>query len=36
MASAAVLRQGEQFSTIKDFIFVGEIPVVKVSEHLAT
>ncbi len=36
VASAAVLRQGEQFSTIKDFIFVGEIPVVKVSEHLAT
>jgi adenine phosphoribosyltransferase len=36
VASAAVLRQGEQFTTLKDFIYVGEIPIVKVEPHLAT
>ncbi|MBI5613513.1 hypothetical protein HY947_01175 [Candidatus Gottesmanbacteria bacterium] len=36
VASVAVLRQGEQFTSIKDFIYVGELPVVKVAEHLAT
>lgn len=36
VASAAVLRQGEQFSGLKDFISVGDIPIVKVPDHLAT
>lgn len=36
VASAAVLRQGEQFSDIPNFISVGELPVVKVEAHLRT
>lgn len=36
VASAAVLRQGEQFSQIPNFLSVGELPVVKVEAHLRT
>jgi adenine phosphoribosyltransferase len=36
VASAAVLRQGEQFITIDPFIFVAELPVIKVEDHLVT
>ncbi len=35
VASAAVLRQGEQFSQIPNFLSVGELPVVKVEAHLS-
>lgn len=36
IASAAVLRQGEQFTRIPNFLSVGELPIVKVEEHLRT
>lgn len=36
VSSAAVLRQGEQFSQIPNFLWVGELPVVKVEAHLRT
>lgn len=36
VASAAVLRQGDQFTMLSNFISVGALPVVKVAEHLET
>ncbi len=36
VASAAVLRQGEQFSELPNFLSVGELPIVKVEAHLRT
>lgn len=36
VASAAVLRQGEQFMNIANFISAGELPIVKVADHLET
>ena len=36
VATAAVLRQGEQFMQLPNFIYVGELPIVKVADHLET
>ena len=36
VASAAVLRQGEQFTQLPNFLSVGELPIVKVEPHLRT
>lgn len=36
VASAAVLRQGEQFTALPNFLSVGELPIVKVEPHLRT
>lgn len=36
VASAAVLRQGDQFMQIQNFISVGQLPIVKVEDHLET
>lgn len=36
VASAAVLRQGEQFHTLPNFLTMGELPIVKVEGHLRT
>lgn len=36
VARAAVLRQGEQFTKLSNFLFVGELPIVTVEPHLET
>lgn len=36
VASAAVLRQGEQFTALPNFLSAGELPIVKVEPHLRT
>lgn len=36
IASAAVLRQGEQFTRLPNFLSVGELPIVNVQPHLRT
>lgn len=36
VACAAVLRQGEQFTQLPNFLSVGELPIVKVEPHLRT
>lgn len=36
VASAAVLRQGEQFAQLPNFLYVGELPIIKVEPHLRT
>lgn len=36
VACAAVLRQGEQFTQLPNFLFVADLPIVKVEPHLRT
>lgn len=36
VASAAVLRQGEQYTELSNFLYVGELPIVTVEPHLRT
>lgn len=36
VASAAVLRQGEQFTQLDNFIYVAELPIVTIGAHLTT
>lgn len=36
VASAAVLRQGEQFTEFQNLLYLGELPIVKVQAHLTT
>lgn len=36
VASAAVLRQGEQYHTLPNFLYMGELPIVKIEPHLRT
>ncbi len=36
VASAAVLRQGEQFIKLDNFLYVAELPIIKIEERLIT
>lgn len=36
IASASVLRQGEQFTTLDNFIYVAELPIINTEDHLTT